>query len=793
MRRLWIPALLAALGALAVGLQPEKPEPPSIAELPPPPPTEHWLAEDVEKKNKKARKEWIKSFHKTAEGVDYKQIEAANGLAQMDKRRLLASGPRGPEDGVWVERGSQNQAGRMHSAAHALDGSGLYAGSALGGVWKADLDGSNWEAIGDNLYGGAHWLAVLDPRTATSPNRVFAVNGSAYLHYTDDDGETWTASTGLDGFWTIKRMLVAQDETIYVMAGEDWPTEYSLFRSTDGGETFDRVRELADYSGDMWVPRVEGYYEGLYVVDDDQLLHSTDAGESWSVVSELGFGGSRAELAISEAGRIWIAHGGNRLYSSDDGATFTSVTTMSDYWGELQASITNVDVAAYGGVEFYRTSDGNEFRKMNSWGAYYERPEDRLHADIMGIDVVVDADGQELWYISTDGGLYRSQDQLDTVWNLSLEGLRVSQYYTVHTSTATGNIAAGAQDQGYQWSDSENELLDFDQLISGDYAHLTSGDGSHQYLYSVYPGIILVQVGDDNPFLSYASFPDNDNNRAWLPPVVGDPNDNTAFFFCGDRLWRYTLGSNGWTAERFSDQKFDNQGGREHLSAIAFSPLDSDLAWAATNYGRAFRSEDGGLTWERSATLNYSQYLYGHALLPSRLDTDVVYLGGSGYNAHEVYRSVDGGRNWEAWDEGLPYTHVYSLAEAPDDSGRVFAGTETAAYMRSPDMDEWVDITSDVAPITIYWSAHAVEAEGLIRFGTYGRGIWDFELDELVDLPEDTGDSAVEVGDTDAPVTPSPGIAPGGCGCGTPAPAAVVALLPMLLLRRRRYQGTQWY
>ena len=61
----------------------------------------------------------------------------------------------------------------------------------------------------------------------------------------------------------------------------------------------------------------------------------------------------------------------------------------------------------------------------------------------------------ETWYISTDGGLYHSQDTLHTVLNLSLQGLRVSQYYSTLTSAADpDHVAAGSQDQGYQWAGS---------------------------------------------------------------------------------------------------------------------------------------------------------------------------------------------------------------------------------------------------------------------------------------------------------------------------------------------------
>ncbi|MCP4805328.1 MAG: hypothetical protein GY913_00710 [Proteobacteria bacterium] len=756
--------------------------PPDARELRPPPPTEHWLADDVEKKNVKGRKEWIKGLHKAGPDVDYKSIEESNGFAQMEKRRRLKSGPRGPEDGTWTERGSENQAGRMHAAAWALDGSALYAGSSKGGVWK--LEDEAWTPIGDGLYGGAHWLAILSARGDV--NRVVAGTDGGYLHYSDDDGETWTSSTGLkNGTWDIRRLAVATDgtETIYVIGGTGWPLKWTLYRSTDGAESFDQLSSLGEYDADVWAPR-DG--DGrVWLVDSDGLSHSDDHGDSWSSPIPTGLGEDRAELVGSEAGRLWLATDGSKLHASDDeGASWDHVHTMSDYWGELNASITDVDVLAYGGVEFYRTSDGGSFRKMNSWGAYYDRPHDRLHADIMGVDVAMDG-GQEVWYINTDGGLYESRDQLDTVDNLSLSGLRVSQYYTTHTSNVSGGIAAGAQDQGYQWSAATTGgSEDFEQLISGDYAHLVSGDGSHEYVYSVYPGIILVQYGEDDPDLSWADFP-NRASASWLPPLAADPTDNEAFFFCADTLYRYSLGNNGWDPEEWSDEDFGS-GGQNYMSALAFSPLDSDRAWALTDGGKAYWSDDRGVTWTKTDTLNDSQYWYGHALEPSALDVDLVYAGGSGYSGPSIYRTIDGGQNWKKWDEGLPDTHVYDIAEAKDGSGRVFAATETAAYMREADGETWLDITSDVAPITTYWSVEAVEEGNVLRFSTYGRGIWDFVPDP-VDVEPTDSDSGVG-GDSDAPDRPPE--PPGGCGCASSSTRggaiAAFAFLAFTLRRRRK-------
>ncbi len=38
----------------------------------------------------------------------------------------------------------------------------------------------------------------------------------------------------------------------------------------------------------------------------------------------------------------------------------------------------------------------------------------------------------------------------------------------------------------------------------------------------------------------------------------------------------------------------------------------------------------------------------------------------------------------------------------------------------------WENLMGRDAPATTYWSVEAVPSAGRVRFGTYGRGIWDF-------------------------------------------------------------------
>ena len=800
-----------------------------------PPPTEHWLHDGAEHDNKKKRKDWIKYIHKAPPTVDWKVIERVNGLAQIAKRNALAGSPQPPADARWVERGSANLAGRMHVTRLSSDGESLVAGSSKGGIWRGTRDGTDWEPLGDNLYGGTHWLEVMPADNDGDPDIMVGATDGGLVHRSDDDGATWIEPSGLmGGIWNIRRLIKTSDgsDTLFMVACS-W-SRCALARSQDTGASWDELLDLDSYEADLWTPRTGD--STLYLVDDGALWVSADLGDNWEQRGVIQVESAQGEIVGSEAGAptLYAVMDEVALYRSDDaGETWTWKAEVSDYWKTLNVSMADPALFAWGGVEVHYTTDGGDnFDIVNPWWEYYDDMVNLLHADIPGLDVLPDGDGGEVWYISTDGGLYHSTDALETTLNLSLNGLRVSQYYDTLTSSADPtHIAGGAQDQGYQITNTmaqpEGDLKDFEQIISGDYGHLTSSDGTHGHVFSVYPGFIMVQVGEDDPWLDYGDFPAGETYVPWLPPIVADPDDVEAMFFPATRIHRYQLlSSGGMQGEPWSDSSLTLQNG-EYVSALAFSPLDSAKAYLATSEGHMFHSTDHGVSWTRSSSIGPDEnWYYGQALAPSITDVDTAWVGGSGYGGPAVYITTDGGSSWLRYDEGLPDTMVYSLCQAPDGSGTLLVGTENAVYRRDEGTD-WYDVTGTDAPVTTYWSCETLTAENTIRFGTYGRGMWDYQLDPdhegcypvqdydgdgvLCDEDCEDHDAAIFPGaedvcgddvdqncdgtdgceDTaldDEPVTPGGGGRCDGCASGgtVPVGAWLLGLLGAAVVRRRR-------
>lgn len=702
-------------------------------DLPMPLPTEHRQNADAESRNKIERRQWIEQMHRAAPGLDWKAIEQTNGKQRQSLRKEILASENRNETSLWTETGSRNQAGRMHAVAISANGDSLYGGSSRGGVWKGSLNGDNWRPLSDNLYGGAHGLAIA----GNNPEVITSITDGGLVNFSEDGGATWNFPAGLPSSINEAKR-VAHDPSapnrVYLMLRP--ANNMVLYLSSDAGRSYSQVLALNTPAGDFWIDRVDG--GDIYIMLANQLRVSHNQGHDWSVVGYISqYSISQVVLTASEAGapQFYAALKTGtewKLHSSTNGGTdWEFKYDITDFWKTLCASITNRNLVLFGGVELWRSADGgSNFALVNHWWDYYDDPLNKLHADLPGLDCIL-TDTGESFYISTDGGLFLSTDGVSTVTNISLTGLGVSQYYDTHTSINDPDlILAGAQDQGYQRSDRANGDLtrDFEQLISGDYGHITSGDGSHDIVYSVYPGFVLVQTGELNPQLpGMLDFPAGEEH-SWIPFTLANPDNNWEFYICATRLYKGRWNGGSSVTYTPSTQDF-TVGGSSYLTAFSISPANHDQRLAITNTGSFWYSFDAGENWSDSGYSGpNAHYFYGTAIVHSYNDPLIAYVGGSGYSGPAVYKTEDGGVHWSRMSTGLPPTLVYDLALESTENEVLYAATEAGPYQYDSALGSWEYIGGTKAPITTYWSVENVASDQLMRFGTYGRGIWDFDV-----------------------------------------------------------------
>lgn len=166
------------------------------------------------------------------------------------------------------------------------------------------------------------------------------------------------------------------------------------------------------------------------------------------------------------------------------------------------------------------------------------------------------------------------------------------------------------------------------------------------------------------------------------------------------------------------------------VSAMGYSPIDSSYRYVLTENGKFYYSSDSGENWEQNLSFTGpgGHYFYGSTIWASSQELGKVFIGGSGYSNSPVFVSDNHGQTFIELNNGLPNTLVFQLAGTPDDA-LIFAATEIGPYVYSENENEWFLLSGLSAPDQTYWSVDFIPEINTARFGTYGRGIWDFVID----------------------------------------------------------------
>lgn len=355
----------------------------------------------------------------------------------------------------------------------------IYVGAATGGVWKSTSGGVSWEPIFDDqpvaaigaiaIYQASPDIVWVGTGEANPRNSVSVGNG---VYRSLDGGRTWK-HLGLEGSERISRILLhpSDSNVAWVAAmGQAWGEneERGVYKTTDGGETWDRVLYVDERTGaadlvidprnpnkliaSMWEYRRWPFFfksggpgSGAWI--------TYDGGDAWKLISdgdnwpegELGRIG--IEIAPSDSNVVYAlveAEKSALLRSSDGGASWRAVNTETDvsprpfYYADLVVDSAwpnrvyrvagNLDVSDDGGKSF-RSLIGF-FQVHGDYHAFWVHPQDPTYI-----------------VAGNDGGLAISRDRGET-WR-PVQNLPLAQYYHVAVDNDVPyNVYGGLQDNG---------------------------------------------------------------------------------------------------------------------------------------------------------------------------------------------------------------------------------------------------------------------------------------------------------------------------------------------------------
>jgi hypothetical protein len=755
--RYFLPLLLIACNSIETDLKTE-----DTKKNPFPIPTQIFENMADEKAYEERRDAYFDLIHSSSENVDWRAINALNFQKLAEQRaalkgyRIVETFADGNLEGEWKERGSVDVPGSNRICDYDLNTDDIYVISDGGTLWKGNLNGETWTPLNDDIQFGRDILKVVS--LPGGGVRIITANGYS-LRYSDDQGDTWTNCSGIVGSngSGIKMVQLndAQQTLVYLYNRISVVDGYSLNKvafSTDHGLTFYPLTDLS--SGNRFASIHAAHNSpAAYILDNNDAVYKFEAGVYSTVSAGLGLDGtSRCMIQANEAGgmlTLYILMDNSTLYkSTDSGVTFDLVGDLATGSWDVgfRVSIDDPDKLYYGEVNTYRSFDGGEtWDLVSEWWEYYGDVANKIHADIMAIEPFKTNTGDEFTIIPNHGGVYVSYDNLITTENISMQDLNTGQFYDVLTDPYDASlIYGGTQDQGFQRTLTGDSPLpsSFQQVISGDYGEMQFTNNG-QEIWIQYPGAwfqLYPNAATDGTYTYEFDLAGEDMpNVNWIVPTGAAPNISDNFIYVGGGSLDGGPGSYlvklKYTGSEIVASQYDfdfRAASGASISAIETTPLNDQLIYVVTENGRFFYSLDGGESF--TMTEDYigpsGGWIYTADIYASRTTPGLVFVGGSGYAGNAVYMSVDSAKTFVPLTGDMPNTMAHELTMDPAEKF-LFAATDAGPYVYSMDLEEWYNMSGISAPLQQYISCEFIPSTHTVRFATWGRGIWDFNLTSL--------------------------------------------------------------
>ena len=483
-------------------------------------------------------------------------------------------------------------------AGHPSELGTFYFGACAGGVWKTEDAGQYWENISDGYFNTASVgaLAVSE----SDPNVIYAGTGEATIridvshgdgvYKSTDAGRSWK-HVGLDDTRHIGKLRIhpTDPDTVYVAAlGHAFGRnkQRGVFRSTDGGENWERVLFVSDKAGavDLSIdpnnPRIIyasiwEAYRNFHMMssggEDSGIWRSLDGGDSWENVSAnkglpagiLGKIGIAASPA--QSGRVYalIEHEEGGMYRSDDhGDSWDFVARNNDiisrawYYMHLTPDPQDADTVYVNNLRFWKSIDGGRTYQMIG----------TPHGD--NHDLWIDPQNPKRMVQGNDGGACVSFNG-GASWS-SIFNQPTAQFYHVAADNRDPYFVYGTQqDNSSVAVPSRNEkssLMWMDGFIAG------SGESGYIAIKPdddniVFVGAIGSSPGGGNCLQRYdhaskqlrlvTTWPevtsgepasDYEYRFAWTYPIVFSPHDPNTLYIGGNMIFKSTDEGHSWEA-----------------------------------------------------------------------------------------------------------------------------------------------------------------------------------------------------------------------------------------------------
>ncbi|TNE69207.1 MAG: T9SS type A sorting domain-containing protein [Bacteroidetes bacterium] len=621
-------------------------------------------------------------------------------------------------------------------AFHPTDPNIYYVSGESGGVWKTTNAGTNYASISQGLpYNAASNLVVdhSNPDILYTSNGNFQSYGNIYntgIYKSYDGGMTWeptALSWSISQQVAVRRMLMSpQNPLILLVASSN-----GLWRTEDGGDSWTMVRS----GNHMDLEYKPGDPSTVYTTQNgviSEIYKSVNGGQSWQQLSSFSLPNNRLNIAVSPADPEFIAvlsrlGSIHKIYTSDDGgASFTFRSEAPQNTEVLHASPFNPNILYCGFQNVFRSDDkGDTWNRISHW--HGGTPDPVVHADQHYIDW---QPGTPYIFFCNDGGVWRYDEPAQEWLELS-NTLIITQFYRIAVAQTDENfMIGGTQDNGGRkrvapglWEatnggDAMEVAIDY---TDADIIYTTYINGQLYRSMDAWVNDQGYRISNNLP----GQTPDHDLTGSWVTPYQLDPVNPKALVLGYADVYRTTNRGESWT--QISNNLTGNANAK--LDALAIAPSDPNTIYAS-NGATLYRTTNLGGNWSALSTPS-SQAITSITVHPH--NPAVLYITKAGFSiGNKVYRSDDSGATWVNISSTLPNvpTHTLYLDLAADSSFVLFVGNDLGVWYRTSTMSDWVGMNQNL-PITYISDLELQRSSRKLRAGTYGRGIWEYDLHHL--------------------------------------------------------------
>jgi photosystem II stability/assembly factor-like uncharacterized protein len=657
-----------------------------------------------------------------------------------------------------------------------------YMGSTGGGVWRTNDAGATWTNISDGFFEAAS-IGAIDVADS-NPNVIYVGTGSACprgnispgigMYKSADSGKTWQ-HIGLRTAGTIGRIQVhpTNPDLVYVaVLGNLFAPnkERGVYRSSDGGKTWQNVHFLSDRTGavdlTMDPKNPNTLIAAMWTTErkpwtinsggpDSGMYRTTDGGSTWQRLANGLPKGRMGRIGVSISGadskRVYAQieaefdQGG--VYRSDDGGTtwtrgFTgrALQQRAWYYTHIHADPVDVDTVYALNVGAFKSTDGGKTFQ----GGAIQSHSDHHDLWINPLNNKAMIGGNDGGGTVFDGKAWTAQNTQPTaeIYRLTVDTRWPYWVYGAQQDNSTIAVPSSNQGETYAVGGGESGHIavdprDFNIIYAGNYGGTMSrtdrrfGTSENVRVYAD------SQTGQRAADMKY--------RQQWNAPIKISPHNPDVVYTTSQHVHRTTNGGLDWTVvsgdlTRNDKKRQDYSGGegitRDNTGVEVYSTIFAfeestttpGLIWAGSDDGLVHVSRDNAKTWTRVSPADWPEGCI-NSIDPSVHDpgraTVAMYRYRQGDFTPYLYQTNDYGKTWRRIADGkngIPNWHYTRVVrEDPARRGLLYAGTEFGLYVSFDDGAHWQPLQLNL-PITPVTDLMIYRDDIIVT--TQGRGFW---------------------------------------------------------------------